>query len=52
MSLWPNKGDADPRPAQGAEYVRLSPVAPREPVVPEKAFGALLLPVPEVPPKS
>ncbi|HCA88444.1 MAG TPA: cholesterol oxidase, partial [Streptomyces sp.] len=45
MSLWPNKGDADPRPAQGEEYVRLSAVEPREPAVPADAFGALRLPV-------
>ncbi len=51
MSLWPNKGDADARPAQGEDYVRLSPVAPRQPVVPKNAFAALLLPVPPVPPK-
>jgi cholesterol oxidase len=52
MALWPNKGDADPRPAQGEDYVRVAPVAPRAPVVPEGAFGALLLPVPPVPPKA
>ncbi|GAB2797759.1 GMC oxidoreductase [Streptomyces daliensis] len=52
MSLWPNKGDEDARPAQGEAYVRLAPVAPRSPAVPEDAFGALrlpLLPVPSVP---
>ncbi|WP_314171658.1 GMC family oxidoreductase [Streptomyces winkii] len=52
MSLWPNKGDEDARPEQGSEYVRMAPVAPRRPVVPESAFGALrltVLPVPEVP---
>ncbi len=52
MSLWPNKGDADPRPAQGEPYTRLPPVPPRRPVVPEGAFAALLLPVPEVPPRT
>ncbi|MDT3398242.1 GMC family oxidoreductase [Streptomyces sp. B1866] len=52
MSLWPNKGEADPRPAQGEGYVRLSPVPPRRPTVPAGAFGALLLPVPAVPPKA
>jgi len=41
MSLWPNKGEADPRPRQGEEYRRLSPVAPRSPAVPETAFGRL-----------
>ncbi|MEU5102927.1 MULTISPECIES: GMC family oxidoreductase [unclassified Streptomyces] len=55
MSLWPNKGEPDPRPPQGAPYERLSPVAPMAPAVPEDAFGALklpLLPVPKVPPAA
>lgn len=55
MSLWPNKGDADPRPAQGEAYRRVAAVEPRSPVVPEEAFGALrlpVLPVPPVPPKG
>ncbi|MEU5213498.1 GMC family oxidoreductase [Streptomyces sp. NPDC020742] len=55
MSLWPNKGEPDPRPAQGGTYRRLPPVAPAHPAVPEGAFGALrlpLLPVPAVPPKT
>ena len=52
MALWPNKGEADPRPAQDRPYTRLRPVPPRRPAVPAGAFGALLLPVPEVPPKS
>ncbi|MDG9705571.1 GMC family oxidoreductase [Streptomyces sp. DH37] len=54
MSLWPNKGEADPRPAQGADYVRVPAVPPRRPVVPEDAFAALklpVLPVPAVPPR-
>ncbi|CAM5302092.1 hypothetical protein SANTM175S_07330 [Streptomyces antimycoticus] len=53
MSLWPNKGEADPRPAQEAPYERLQPVPPGSPAVPADAFGALrlpLLPVPKVPP--
>ncbi|MEU3598247.1 GMC family oxidoreductase [Streptomyces sp. NPDC006798] len=53
MSLWPNRGEEDPRPAQGEPYVRLAPVAPKSPVVPEAAFGALRLPflgIPAVPP--
>lgn len=41
MSFWPNKGDADPRPAQGAAYVRVPAVPPREPVVPSAAPAAL-----------
>lgn len=43
MSLWPNRGDGDPRPSLGAPYVRLAPVAPRRPVVPASAPGALRL---------
>jgi cholesterol oxidase len=33
LSLWPNKGEADPRPAQGLGYVRVQPVAARRPAV-------------------
>ncbi|GAB7182633.1 GMC family oxidoreductase [Kitasatospora sp. Ki12] len=54
MSMWPNKGEADRRPAQDERYRRVTPVAPVRPAVPEGAFGALrlpLLPVPEVPKK-
>ncbi|MDK1472814.1 GMC family oxidoreductase [Streptomyces sp. 549] len=54
MSLWPNKGDADARPEQGTEYVRLPAVEPASPAVPADAFGALsppVLPIPVVPPK-
>ncbi|MFD6996374.1 GMC family oxidoreductase N-terminal domain-containing protein [Streptomyces mirabilis] len=54
MSYWPNKGEADPRPAPGAAYERLEPVEPRDPAVPADAFGALRLPflgMPTVPPK-
>jgi cholesterol oxidase len=40
-SLWPNKGEADLRPRQGEPYRRLDPIAPRHPVVPEDAPGAL-----------
>ncbi|MBF9067855.1 GMC family oxidoreductase N-terminal domain-containing protein [Streptacidiphilus fuscans] len=55
MALWPNKGDADPRPAQDEAYRRVEPVAPQRPAVPESAFGALRLPllaVPQVPPRK
>ncbi|MCZ4511413.1 GMC family oxidoreductase [Streptomyces sp. ActVer] len=55
MSYWPNKGEADPRPAQGAAYERLKPVEPLAPAVPADAFGALRLPflgMPTVPPKK
>jgi cholesterol oxidase len=34
MSLWPNAGEADPRPVQGAGYQRLAPVPARDAVVP------------------
>ncbi|MET9211339.1 MULTISPECIES: GMC family oxidoreductase [unclassified Nocardia] len=44
MAFWPNKGEADPRPALGTGYQRVSPVAPTRPVVPESAPGALRLP--------
>ncbi|MEO7069122.1 MAG: GMC family oxidoreductase [Nostocoides sp.] len=33
FSLWPNKGDADPRPAQGAAYERIEPVPAANPAV-------------------
>ncbi|WP_037303326.1 GMC oxidoreductase [Amycolatopsis orientalis] len=45
MSLWPNKGEADPRPPLGSPYRRLSPVAPLKPVVPPHAPAALHLPL-------
>ncbi|WP_340685069.1 GMC family oxidoreductase [Amycolatopsis coloradensis] len=45
MSLWPNKGEADPRPPLGSPYRRLSPVAPLKPVVPPEAPAALRLPL-------
>lgn len=40
-ALWPNKGEADQRPAQGESYRRLAPVAPVHPVVPADAPGGL-----------
>lgn len=40
-SLWPNKDQEDVRPAQGQPYQRLDPVAPKYPVVPADAPGAL-----------
>ncbi|MEU0274009.1 GMC family oxidoreductase [Streptomyces sp. NPDC006307] len=55
MSFWPNKGEPDPRPQQGAAYERLTPVEPKSPAVPADAFAALKLPflgIPTVPPKS
>lgn len=41
MSMWPNMGEADQRPAQGDEYKYLVPIKPKEPVVSEGAYGAL-----------
>ncbi|WP_175410767.1 GMC oxidoreductase [Streptomyces sp. TRM64462] len=55
MSFWPNKNDPDQRPAQGAPYVRLTPIEPKSPAVPREAFGALRLPflgLPKVPPRE
>ncbi|MFD7029697.1 GMC oxidoreductase [Streptomyces sp. NPDC059917] len=55
MSYWPNKGERDPRPDQGAAYERLTAVEPVRPAVPKEAFAALRLPflaVPPVPPKK
>ncbi len=40
MSLWPNRSEADPRPAPGSPYVRLAPVAPVRPAVPGRCAGA------------
>lgn len=48
MSFWPNKGEADPRPALGDDYERIEPVAPRSPAVPPTASGALRLPIVKV----
>jgi cholesterol oxidase len=45
MSLWPNKGQADPRPPLGAAYERIAPVEPERPAVPQSAPGALRLPI-------
>ncbi|MGH3554876.1 MAG: GMC oxidoreductase, partial [Mycobacterium sp.] len=43
VALWPNKGEPDPRPALGSTYQRISPVPPRDPIVPENAPAALRL---------
>jgi cholesterol oxidase len=45
FALWPNKGQPDPRPAQGAGYRRTSPIAPQRPAVPSSAPAALRLPI-------
>jgi cholesterol oxidase len=41
MSLWPNRGETDVRPAPGEPYRRVEPVAPLRPAVPASAPGAL-----------
>ncbi|MEV4600247.1 GMC family oxidoreductase [Amycolatopsis sp. NPDC049253] len=41
FSFWPNKGEADQRPAQDAPYARLEAVAPKNPAVPSDAPAAL-----------
>ena len=41
FSLWPNKGEIDPRPTQGSAYVEVDKVRPHSPFVPEHASGAL-----------
>ncbi|UZJ25388.1 GMC family oxidoreductase [Rhodococcus antarcticus] len=45
FSLWPNAGEVDARPEQGAAYRRVEAVAPRSPFVPEHAPAALRLPL-------
>ncbi|MGY2085915.1 GMC oxidoreductase [Blastococcus sp. SYSU DS0539] len=45
MALWPNAGEADPRPDPGETYRPVPPVPPRRPVVPAAAPGALRLPL-------
>lgn len=45
IALWPNKGEADRRPAQSEGYVRIAPIEPIRPVVPAEAPGALRLPI-------
>ncbi|MFI9120356.1 GMC oxidoreductase [Streptomyces bikiniensis] len=55
MSFWPNKGEEDPRPAQGEGYARLAAIEPKSPAVPAEAFGALRLPflgMPKVRPEA
>jgi cholesterol oxidase len=43
VSLWPNRGEADPRPAQAEPYRRIDPVPPTSPAVPTGAPAALRL---------
>jgi cholesterol oxidase len=44
MAFWPNRGEPDPRPALGSEYLEVQPVTPKHPAVPDAAPGALRLP--------
>ena len=48
MALWPNKGEDDHRPELGQPYRGVMPVAPKNPVVPDAASGALRLPIVDV----
>jgi cholesterol oxidase len=41
FSFWPNKGDVDSRPTQGAHYQRINRVTPHKPYVPKGAIGEL-----------
>jgi len=41
MSMWPNRGEPDPRPPLGEPYARILPVAPVNPAVPPHAPAAL-----------
>jgi cholesterol oxidase len=43
VALWPNKGEPDSRPPLGSTYQQISPVRPRNPIVPENAPAALRL---------
>ena len=45
MAFWPNKGETDARPLLGTGYRQVAPVAPKNPVVPDQAPGALRLPI-------
>jgi cholesterol oxidase len=37
MSFWPNRGEAETRPAVGSAYARLAPIRPNHPLVPAHA---------------
>jgi cholesterol oxidase len=45
VSLWPNRGEPDARPAPGEPYRRLDPVPPATPAVPAHAPAALRTPL-------
>ncbi len=46
FALWPNKGDADPRPGLAEAYRPVTPVPPVRPAVPPSAPAALWLAAP------
>ena len=39
LAMWPNKGEADPRPALGSEYRAVAPVRPNGPTVDPSVLG-------------
>jgi cholesterol oxidase len=41
FSMWPNKGETDPRPAQNSQYKKVDAVFPIKPFVPKGAVGEL-----------
>jgi cholesterol oxidase len=41
FSMWPNKGEADPRPVQNSKYEKVSAVEPIKPFVPKGVVGEL-----------
>ena len=43
MSMWPNKGQDDPRPPLGEPYRPVDLVTPEQPAVPEGAPGSYLV---------
>ncbi len=43
IAMWPNKGEPDPRPSPGEQFVSVKPQAPHRPYVPSTAPGALRL---------
>ncbi|MBY4572971.1 cholesterol oxidase [Gordonia paraffinivorans] len=45
LAMWPNAGEADPRPALGEPYRPVTPVPPVRPTVPAHAPAALRLPI-------
>lgn len=41
FSMWPNKGETDPRPTQNSNYQRVAAISPNKPFVPAGAVGEL-----------